>query len=62
MKVSFLATLALLFIGLKLAGIGVVAAWSWWLVLAPIWIPALLMAFAIIFAGISFFAILKKFK
>lgn len=36
----FLSILALIFIGLKLAGIGVVATWSWWWVLAPIWIPA----------------------
>lgn len=32
--VSFLALLALLFIGLKL---GRVITWSWWWVLAPIW-------------------------
>ncbi len=36
---QFLPLLALLFIGLKLGGI---IAWSWWLVLMPIWIPFLL--------------------
>jgi hypothetical protein len=25
-------------IALKIAGIGVVATWSWWLLLAPIWV------------------------
>lgn len=32
--VSFLGLLAVLFIGLKLTGY---IAWSWWLVLAPLW-------------------------
>ncbi|WP_253191678.1 transmembrane Fragile-X-F family protein [Burkholderia cenocepacia] len=27
----------LIFLALKLAGIGVVAAWSWWWVTAPLW-------------------------
>lgn len=35
----FLGLLALLFIGLKLGGIGVVATWSWLWVLSPLWIP-----------------------
>lgn len=34
----FFELLTLLFIGLKLTG---VIAWSWWWVLAPLWIPAL---------------------
>jgi small Trp-rich protein len=29
----------LVFLALKLAGIGVVAQWSWWWVLSPIWFP-----------------------
>jgi hypothetical protein len=33
--VSFLGLLALLFIGLKLGG---VIAWSWWLVLLPVYL------------------------
>jgi hypothetical protein len=36
--VGFFTLLAILFIGLKLGG---VIAWSWWWVLAPIWIPLL---------------------
>lgn len=38
--VGFLGLLGLLFIGLKLTGH---IAWSWWLVLAPIWIPLALV-------------------
>lgn len=34
--VSFATLLALLFIGLKL---GNVITWSWWWVLAPLWVP-----------------------
>lgn len=37
MKIGILGLLGLLFIGLKLAG---VIAWSWWWVLAPFWVPA----------------------
>lgn len=35
----FLTILGLIFITLKLAGIGVVATWSWWTVLSPFWVP-----------------------
>lgn len=37
--IGFLGLLALVFIILKLAEIGPVQHWSWWLVLAPLWIP-----------------------
>jgi hypothetical protein len=47
-NVSFLPLLALLFIGLKLGG---VITWSWWWVLAPLWIPAL-MIFALFFLAV----------
>ena len=45
--------LFLIFLTLKLAGIGVVATWSWWWVFSPILIPlaGLLVIFIII--GIS---------
>lgn len=39
--VGFLGLLTLIFIGLKLAEVGIVAGWSWWAVLSPMWIPAL---------------------
>lgn len=35
---SFLAVLQTIFIILKLNGAGAIAAWSWWLVLTPLWI------------------------
>lgn len=46
--VGFLPLLALLFIGLKLAGC---IAWSWWWVLAPLWWPVALVL-AVIVCGI----------
>jgi len=39
----FFSLLALLFIGLKLGGVGAVATWSWWLVLSPLWVPILIL-------------------
>ena len=47
--ISFLSMLAILFIGLKLAKI---ISWSWWLVLLPLYGPALLF---IIIIAISIF-------
>lgn len=39
----------LIFLVLKLAGIGQVAAWSWWWVCSPLWIPvAIIAAIAVI--------------
>jgi hypothetical protein len=48
----------LIFLTLKLAGIGVVANWSWWWVFSPIWILfALVIVTAVI---IGLIEILKK--
>ena len=47
--IGFLGLLAILFIALKLTG---VIAWSWWLVLAPIWITFIFVVFILIIAGI----------
>lgn len=41
--IGFCGLLAIVFIALKLAGIGVVATWSWWWVLSPLWIPSALV-------------------
>jgi hypothetical protein len=39
----------LIFLTLKLAGIGQVAEWSWWWVSSPLWIPiVLVLCFAIL--------------
>ena len=35
--------LFLIFLTLKLAGLGVVATWSWWWVFSPLWIPLSLL-------------------
>lgn len=44
--IGFLSLLALLFIGLKLAGY---IDWSWWLVTAPLWGPfALVLAIGLV--------------
>jgi hypothetical protein len=37
--IGILGVLAIVFIALKLAEVGAVAKWSWWWVLAPIWMP-----------------------
>ena len=52
--VSFpiLGILGLIFVTLKLAGIGVVATWSWWWVLSPFWIPLTLVLGLFLVAGV----------
>lgn len=42
--VGIFGLMFLLFLGLKLSEVGVVAAWSWWWVTAPIWMPLALLA------------------
>lgn len=49
MKIGFFGLLTLLFIGLKL---GDVIAWSWLWVLAPMWIPWLIVIFFIMLMGL----------
>lgn len=46
--IGFGSLLAIVFITLKLAGIGAVASWSWWWVLSPLWIPAAVVLLFII--------------
>ena len=43
--IGFAGLLTILFIGLKLTGY---ITWSWWLVLAPTWIPILIVLLIII--------------
>ena len=61
---GYLPLLTILFIGLKLAEVGVVAHWSWWWVLAPTWIPVVLglVVFVCIFGGALLIAWLKEYK
>lgn len=44
--------LFLVFLVLKLAGIGTVATWSWWWVCSPIWIPAVLVILILFILGL----------
>lgn len=50
--IGFFGLLAIVFITLKLLGY---IAWSWWWVLAPLWVPAViaLVVFAIIFLVVA---------
>lgn len=47
--IGFLNLLGLIFVTLKLAGIGVVASWSWWAVLSPFWVPVAIAVVLILF-------------
>lgn len=48
---TFIAALLLLFLGLKLADIGIVATWSWWWVFAPVWVPIAMLVLSIAIGG-----------
>ena len=48
-SISFMSLLTIVFIVLKLCS---VIKWSWWWVLAPMWIPTLLVIVALIIAVI----------
>lgn len=45
MKIGFWSALLLMFIGLKLAN---VIGWSWWWVLAPAWVPFVLIGLMVL--------------
>jgi len=51
----------LIFLVLKLAGIGQVATWSWWWVTSPLWIP-LLVVLAILVIALVVVGIAKMFE
>jgi hypothetical protein len=48
--------LFLIFLTMKLTGVGLVATWSWWWVTSPLWIPIAIVlgiaVIALILAGI----------
>jgi hypothetical protein len=44
--------LFLIFLVLKLAGIGQIATWSWWWVISPLWIPLSIVLVILAIAGI----------
>jgi hypothetical protein len=51
--IGFFGLLAVLFIGLKLTGY---VAWSWWWVLAPLWLPITILL-GVFLVGIILFGI-----
>lgn len=55
------AILGLIFVTLKLTGIGVVATWSWLWVLSPFWIP-LTIAFGLVGIALIFHVLARIFK
>ena len=48
MKITLPMAIFLILLTLKLAGIGMVATWSWWWIFLPIWFPLVVIIFAII--------------
>lgn len=48
-SLGLLNLLGLIFVTLKLAGVGVVANWSWWAVLSPFWVPVAIVVVLILF-------------
>lgn len=48
-SIGLLNLLGLIFVTLKLAGVGVVANWSWCAVLSPFWVPFAIVVVLILF-------------
>ena len=59
--ISLGTVLFLIFLVLKLAGIGQVATWSWWWVTSPLWIPIVLVVVILAVVGIIY-GIAKMFE
>ena len=47
-SIGLLNLLGLIFVTLKLAGVGAVANWSWWAVLSPFWVPVAIVVVLIL--------------
>jgi hypothetical protein len=60
--VGLLGLIFIVFLALKLAGIGAVATWSWWWVTSPLWMPLAVIFFilSIFFFFYIVVCILKK--
>jgi len=48
--------LFLIFLVLKLTGVGMVATWSWWWVLSPLWIP-IVVVLGILLCALAFISL-----
>jgi hypothetical protein len=59
--ISLSTVLFLIFLVLKLAGIGQVATWSWWWVTSPLWIPLVLVVAILFIVGLVY-GIAKMFE
>jgi len=46
----------LIFLVLKLTGVGMVATWSWWWVLSPLWIP-IVVVLGILICALAFISL-----
>lgn len=53
MRISILGIIFLIMFTLKLAGVGVMATASWWLVTSPLWMPVVI--------GVTIFALCYLF-
>lgn len=59
-SIGLLNLLGLIFVTLKLAGVGAVANWSWWAVLSPFWAPgALLVVLILLLVTLGLFSTKK---
>jgi hypothetical protein len=52
-SLGFGTILFLIFLTLKLSGLGVVATWSWWWIFSPIWITLVLAILLAVFEVFS---------
>lgn len=59
-----LGVLGIIFIVLKVMGLGMVAAWSWWLVLLPFYLPLIICLVVILLGlvGVSVGALFSSSK
>jgi len=55
--IGFLGMLTILFIALKLTS---VIDWSWWAVIAPIWVPAAIGVAVLVVMGFWFFILAMR--
>lgn len=57
--ISLPAALFIVFLTLKLCDIGIVAKWSWWWVLSPLWIPPLIIGLKYLLYGLVLLVLMR---
>lgn len=50
--IGLFTIIGLIFLTLKLSGLGVVASWSWWWVTSPFWMPVVFVLVIIVIIAI----------